>query len=103
MARAKLLLQEIETYAQNIGDTIRDPLVILDRNLCIKSANRAFYKTFKVFPEETEGYHISEPGDGQWNIPPLLKLLQNIVPSHSSFDEFEVTHTFPSSETRRCC
>ena len=95
MARAKLLLQEIETYAQNIGDTIRDPLLILDRDLRVKSANRAFYKTFKVFPEETEGQPIAEIGDGQWNIPALLELLQNIVPSHSSFDDFEVTHFFP--------
>lgn len=55
MARAKLLLQEIETYAQNIGDTIRDPLLILDRELRVKSANRAFYKTFGAWPEETEG------------------------------------------------
>ena len=95
MARAKLLLQEIETYAQNIGDTIRDPLIILDRNLRVKSANRAFYAAFKVFPEETEGRLVGELGDGQWNIPELLELLQNIVPSHSSFDEFEVTHNFP--------
>ncbi len=100
MARAKLLLQEIETYAQNIGDTIRDPLIILDRDLCVKSANRAFYKTFKVFPEETEGRPISELGDGQWNIPALLERLQNIVPVHSSFDNFEVTHTFPGLGAR---
>ena len=72
MARAKLLLQEIETYAQNIGDTIRDPLVILDRDLRVKSANRSFYKTFQVSPEDTEDCLISELGNGQWNLPPLL-------------------------------
>ncbi len=94
MARAKLLLQEIETYAQNIGDTIRDPLIILDRNLCVKSANRAFYKTFKVFPEETEGRLIGDLGDGQWNIPPLLALLRDIVPAKGHFDDYEVTHRF---------
>ena len=53
MARAKLLLQEIETYAQNI----RDSLLILDRDLCDKSANRSFYNTFQTLPEETEGRH----------------------------------------------
>ncbi len=95
MARAKLLLQEIETYAQNIGDTVRDPLIILDRDLRVKSANRAFYKVFKVFPEETEGQLIGALGDGQWNIPSLLELLQNIVPSHGTFDNYEVTHVFP--------
>lgn len=57
MARAKLLLQEIETYAQNIGDTVREPLLILDRELRIKSANRAFYKMFDVqgFPGRDGG------------------------------------------------
>lgn len=95
MARAKLLLQEIETYAQNIGDTIRDPLLILDRDLRVKSANRAFYKTFQALPEDTEGCLFHELGAGQWNIPPLLDLLKNIVPDKSHFDDYEVTFDFP--------
>jgi len=95
MARAKLLLQEIETYAQNIGDTVRDPLLILDRGLCVKSANRAFYKTFQALPEDTEGRLIQELGDGQWDIPPLLALLREIVPTQGHFDDYEVTHDFP--------
>lgn len=64
MARAKLLLQEIETYAQNIGDTLRNPLLILDRDLRVKSANRAFYKTFETWPEETKDQLIQELGNG---------------------------------------
>lgn len=100
MARAKLLLQEIETYAQNIGDTIRDPLLILDRDLCVKSANRSFYKTFHALPEETEGKTISELGDGQWDIPPLLALLREIVPRKGQFDNYEVTHDFPKIGSR---
>ncbi len=95
MARAKLLLQEIETYAQNIGDTIRDPLLILDRDLRVKSANRSFYKTFQALPEETEGFLVGELGDGQWDIPPLLALLRDIVPTKGQFDDYEVTHDFP--------
>ena len=95
MARAKLLLQEIETYAQNIGDTIRDPLIILDKELRVKSANRAFYKTFHTSPEETEDCLISELGNGQWNVPPLLDLLRDILPTKGHFDDFEVTHDFP--------
>lgn len=95
MARAKLLLQEIETYAQNIGDTIRDPLLILDRNLVVKSANRSFYKAFQVTPEDTEDRPIAELGNGQWNIPPLLTLLRGIVPAKGHFDDYEVTHDFP--------
>ena len=95
MARAKLLLQEIETYAQNIGDTIRDPLLILDRDLRVKSANRAFYKTFLALSEDTEGCLINELGNGEWDIPPLLGLLRNIVPEETHFDDYEVSHDFP--------
>ncbi len=95
MARAKQLLQEIETYAQNIGDTIRDPLLILDRELRVKSANRSFYKTFQATPEETENQLIYTLGNGQWNIPDLLDLLRDIVPTKSHFDDFEVSHDFP--------
>lgn len=95
MARAKLLLQEIETYAQNIGDTIRDPLLILDRSLRVKSANRAFYKTFQALPEDTEDCLISELGNGEWNVPLLLDLLRDILPTKGHFDDYEVTHDFP--------
>ncbi len=95
MARAKLLLQEIETYAQNIGDTIRDSLLVLDRDLNVKSANRSFYKAFQTVPEETEGRLVSELGNGQWNIPALLALLRDIVPAKGHFDDYEITHTFP--------
>lgn len=95
MARAKLLLREIETYAQNIGDTIRDPLLILDRDQRVKSANRAFYHVFQTTPEETESCLLAELGNGQWNIPELLTLLHEIVPHKTHFDDFEVTHRFP--------
>ena len=96
MARAKLLLQEIETYAQNIGDTIRDPLLILDRDLCVKSANRSFYKAFQVSPEDTENQYVQELGNGQWDLPPLLDLLRDIIPTKGHFDDYEVMHEFPS-------
>ena len=96
MARAKQLLQDIDTYAQNIGDTIRDPLLVLDRELRIKSANRAFYKIFHASAEDTEGRPLSEIGNGQWNVPALLTLLRDIVPTKSHIDDFEVTADFPN-------
>jgi len=95
MARAKQLLQDIDTYAQNVGDTIRDPLLVLDRELRIKSANRAFYKIFHTSAEDTEGRPLSELGSGAWNVPHLLALLRDIVPTKSHIDDFEVTADFP--------
>ena len=62
---------DIETYAQDIVDTVREPLLMLDTNLRVQSANRAFYETFDVSPEETENQLIYELGNGQWDIPAL--------------------------------
>ena len=89
------LVEDIENYAQNIVDTIREPLLILDATLRVQSANRAFYQTFQVSASETEGRLIYELGNGQWNIPDLRTLLEDIVPTSSMFDDFELEHSFP--------
>jgi PAS domain S-box-containing protein len=89
------LVEDIQTYAQNIVDTVREPLLILDATLRVRSANRAFYQTFHVSPVETEGRLIYELGNGQWDIPDLRTLLEDIVPKSSVFEDFELEHTFP--------
>ena len=91
----ELLVEAIEAYAQNIVDTVREPLLILDTTLRVRSANRAFYQTFQVTSEETENRLIYELGNGQWDIPDLRTLLEDIVPKSSVFDDFELEHTFP--------
>src|SRR5450432_4940269 len=93
--RSQADLKAIETYAQNIVDTVREPLLILDKTLRVRSANRAFYQTFHVSPEETEGRLIYELGNGQWDIPDLRTLLEDIVPKSSVFNDFELEHDFP--------
>ncbi len=93
--RAARLLAEIETYAQNIVDTVREPLLMLDTSLRVRSANRAFYQTFHVSPEETENHLIYELGNGQWNIPALRTLLEDIIPQQSVFNDYELSHEFP--------
>src|SRR4051794_33507278 len=90
------LAEDIQDYAQNIVDTVREPLLILDTTLRVRSANRAFYQTFHVSPGETEGHLIYELGNGQWDIPDLRTLLEDIVPKSSVFDDFELDHTFPA-------
>jgi len=92
---ADSLYDGLETYAQNIVDTVREPLLILDETLRVRSANRAFYQTFQVSPQETEGRLIYELGNGQWDIPDLRTLLEDIVPRSSVFQDFELEHTFP--------
>src|SRR6476659_9049361 len=90
------LVEDIQDYAQNIVDTVREPLLILDASLRVRSANRAFYQTFQVSAKETVDRLIYELGNGQWDIPDLRRLLEDIVPKSSVFDDFVLEHTFPA-------
>jgi signal transduction histidine kinase len=94
--RSEAELKAIETYAQNIVDTVREPLLILDTTLRVRSGNRAFYQTFQVSLEETENRLIYELGNGQWDIPALRTLLEDIVPTSSVFNDFQLEHDFPT-------
>ena len=88
-------------YANSIVATLREPFLILDAELRVISANPAFYRTFKVEPRETEGRLIFDLGDGQWNIPRLRELLEDILPKDSTFEGFEVDHDFPNVGHRK--
>jgi PAS domain S-box-containing protein len=81
-------------FAKAIVETVREPLVILNQSLKVVSANKAFYDTFQATPQETEGCLIYDLGEGQWSIPKLRELLDNILPAHSTFRDFEVVHQF---------
>src|SRR3989339_96785 len=81
-------------YSESIIGTMREPLLVLDKDLRVVSANRAFYGTFKVKEKETEGNLVYELGNGQWNIPALKVLLTNILPKKSIFQSYEIEHEF---------
>jgi two-component system CheB/CheR fusion protein len=82
-------------WAEAIVNTVREPLLVLDDQLSVKSANQRFYKTFKVKPEETIGRRVYDLGNGQWEIPKLRSLLEEILKQNSHFNDFEVEHHFP--------
>jgi two-component system CheB/CheR fusion protein len=81
-------------FAEAIVETVREPLAILNQNLQVVQANKMFYETFRAAREETEGRLIYDLGNGQWNIPKLRELLENILPANATFRDFEVTHEF---------
>jgi PAS domain S-box-containing protein len=87
-------LQEALEYSNAIIATVREPLLVLDKKLTIITANRSFYRTFRVNPEETEKRLIYELGNRQWDIPGLRELLEEILPMNTSFEDFEVEHDF---------
>ncbi|MFH1702979.1 MAG: ATP-binding protein [Nitrospirota bacterium] len=93
--RAEVAVREALRYAENIVETVREPLVVLDIDLKILSANRSFYNTFKVTPDETVGKFIYDLGNQQWDIPRLRTLFEEILPISTQFDNFEVEHNFP--------
>jgi len=90
------IVSEAGDYAEGIVQTVREPLVVLDLELRVVSANRAFYQTFQVTPEATQGQRVYDLGNGQWDIPKLRTLLEDVLPTHTSFQDFEVEHEFPS-------
>jgi PAS domain S-box-containing protein/putative nucleotidyltransferase with HDIG domain len=93
---AEQAIREAREYAESIVATVREPLLVLDANLGIVSANRSFYLTFGVKPEETQGRFIYDLGNQQWDIPRLRELLEKILPRNTSFYDFEVEHNFPA-------
>ena len=88
-------IQRALDYANAIVSTVRGPLLIMDGELRVEKANRAYYDTFAVRPEETEGRLLYELGDGQWDFPGLRTALGEVLPKDSSFEGFEVEQEFP--------
>jgi two-component system, chemotaxis family, CheB/CheR fusion protein len=94
LKRSAEQLRASRDYAQAIVDTMRESLVVLGMDLRVISANQFFYQTFQVAPEETEKCLIYEIGNGQWDIPLLRSLLEDILPHQSQFQGLEVEHNF---------
>ena len=92
----EMALQQALRYSDAIIETVREALVVLDANLKVLSVNRSFCDTFRVTSAETIGRSIFDLGDGQWDIPALRKLLEDILPANTKFDNFEVDHIFPT-------
>lgn len=87
-------IQDAREYAENIVETVREPLVVLNSELSILTANQSFYDTFKVTPEETIGNFIYDLGNRQWDIPKLRVLFEDILPHNTVINGYEVKHDF---------
>jgi PAS domain S-box-containing protein len=83
-----------ESYFRSIVETVPAPLLVLDDDLRVRTANRSFYATFGVDADHTEGRPLAELGNGQWRIPALAHLLERIIPEDTTVEDYEVTHDF---------
>lgn len=89
------LSTESSLYIKAIVDIVREPILILDHTLRVTAANDSFYRMFQVEKKDTEHTLVYRLGNGQWNIPSLRRLLEEILPQNTFFRDFEVTHVFP--------
>ncbi len=93
---AERALEEAHDYGRDVIATLREPFLILDRNLVVRFANGAFYTAFRTTPDETEGRLIYALGDGQWEISRLKELLEELLAKSPALEDFTVEHDFPS-------
>ena len=90
----KIIADQVSEFAEDIINTVREPLLVLDKDLRVVKASRSFYDFFKVTSAETIGVRIYELGNHQWDIPKLRELLETILPEQVTFDNYEVEHDF---------
>jgi two-component system, chemotaxis family, CheB/CheR fusion protein len=93
-------LQEARLYAESIVDTVREPLLVLDGDLRVCSANQSFYATFHASPEETVGRLLYELGNHEWDLPKLRTLLGDVLPEKHVLSDFELDANFASIGAR---
>ena len=89
-------IDDARSLAQAIVDTVREPLLVLDKELRVVAASRSFYLTFRVNRQETHGQLLYSLGDRQWDIPALRTLLGKIVPEHAVLEDYQVEQKFPN-------
>jgi two-component system CheB/CheR fusion protein len=92
---AEVAQRRAQRLAENVVDSIREPLLVLDQHMTIISASRSFYQRFRSAPENTVGHRIYDLGDRQWDMPALRELLETVLPRDQSFDGYTVEHDFP--------
>lgn len=91
-----MALPDLHDLAKAIVATVRTPLLVLDRSLVVVEANQSFYRAFRTTEAETIGRALQHLGDGQWALPELRALLEEVLPAQTQVEDFPVEHEFPS-------
>ncbi|AUB44106.1 cheBR, two-component system, chemotaxis family, CheB/CheR fusion protein (plasmid) [Nostoc flagelliforme CCNUN1] len=94
LKRSAATLEQARNYAEAIVETVQVPLIVLDSDFRVNKANRSFYETFHVSPSETAQSLVFELGNGQWNLPGLRSLLEDILANDTTIENWEVEHRF---------
>src|SRR5262245_12013166 len=83
-------------FTKAILNTVSEPLVVLDADLRVLTANRAFYAMFKVSRDEAHGVPLNALPNQAWNAPRLWQLLKETLAGNTQFQTLEVEHTLPA-------
>jgi two-component system CheB/CheR fusion protein len=94
-------LQEEREFSRSIVDTVRESLLVLDKDYRVVSANKSFYESFKLTAGETVGRTLFELGEKQWNIEELQRLLDRVNAEGQSFDDYRIDHSFDTMGLKR--
>lgn len=89
--------------SQAIVDTLPEPLLILDNDLRVVVASRAYYLAFKVGRQDVQGRPVYALGNGQWDIPELRRLLEEILTKQTTIEAYDVEHDYPELGHAPCC
>jgi two-component system, chemotaxis family, CheB/CheR fusion protein len=100
LKRSSQSVEAARDYANAIVETVRQPLLVLNPELCVIRANHCFYEIFQLTPDRTDGQSIFEIGDRMWDLPSLRSLLENVLDRDTEFQDFEVTEQLTSESTR---
>ena len=94
-------IDELKRSLEQVMDIVWEPFLALDANLRVVKANGAFYQRFQTTPQETEGAYLYELGNGQLNLPPLRRLLEEVLPQKAAIKDLAVEHEFPKIGRRK--
>lgn len=103
LKQAENQAQDAKTYAENIVATIREPLLVLDDDLRVQSANEAFFAMFQVTASETKGQLFFDLSSGRWDMPELRRLLTQVLPERKTMENLEVEYEFPNIGRKTMC
>jgi two-component system, chemotaxis family, CheB/CheR fusion protein len=100
LKHTEAIVEAARDYANAIVETVRQPLIVLDANLCVIRANQCFYESFGLTPAQTERQSIFELDDRVWDLPSLRTLLENVGDRDTDFQDFEITQSLPAHSPR---
>lgn len=94
LKRHAAMLESARNYAEAIVETVQIPLVVLNADLRVNTVNPSFYETFQVAESEVIQSSLFELGNGQWNLPQLRSLLEDVLVNNVQLQNFEIEYVF---------